>query len=109
MEEPPQRDLTRTLLGAIFIGALIVASLWILRPFLAAAIWATMIVVATWPVLLWQPSGAGAGLTGAVPAAPLVSYPYRCSVNGVGGNLDALATMRPAVVAGGGRAQGSDS
>lgn len=53
MEEPPQRDLTRTLLGAIFIGALIVASLWILRPFLAAAIWATMIVVATWPVLLW--------------------------------------------------------
>ena len=49
----PQRELTRTLLGAIFLGALIVASLWILRPFLAATIWATMIVVATWPVLLW--------------------------------------------------------
>lgn len=49
----PQRDLTRTLLGAIFLGGLIVASLWILRPFIAAAIWATMIVVATWPVLLW--------------------------------------------------------
>lgn len=48
-----QRELTRTLLGAIFLGALIVGSLWILRPFLAAAIWATMIVVATWPVLLW--------------------------------------------------------
>lgn len=48
-----QRDLTRTLLGAIFLGGLIVASLWILRPFIAAAIWATMIVVATWPVLLW--------------------------------------------------------
>ncbi|MEJ8836716.1 AI-2E family transporter YdiK [Ramlibacter sp. AN1133] len=48
-----QRELTRTLLGAIFLGGLIVASLWILRPFLAAAIWATMIVVATWPVLLW--------------------------------------------------------
>jgi predicted PurR-regulated permease PerM len=47
-----QRDLTRTLLGAIFLGALIVASLWILRPFVAATIWATMIVVATWPVLL---------------------------------------------------------
>ena len=37
----------------IFLGALIVASFWILRPFLAAAIWATMIVVATWPVMLW--------------------------------------------------------
>jgi predicted PurR-regulated permease PerM len=48
-----QRELTRTLLGAIFLGGLIVVSLWILRPFLAAAIWATMIVVATWPVLLW--------------------------------------------------------
>jgi predicted PurR-regulated permease PerM len=48
-----QGDLTRTLLAAIFLGGLIVASLWILRPFIAAAIWATMIAVATWPVLLW--------------------------------------------------------
>ena len=48
-----QRDVTRTLLGVIFLGALIIASFWILRPFLAAAIWATMIVVATWPVMLW--------------------------------------------------------
>jgi len=48
-----ERELTRTLLGAIFLGALIVASFWILRPFLAAAIWATMIVVATWPAMLW--------------------------------------------------------
>jgi len=48
-----QRELARTLLGVIFLGALIVTSLWILRPFLAAAIWATMIVVSTWPVMLW--------------------------------------------------------
>jgi hypothetical protein len=31
----------------LFIGALIVAAFWILRPFIAAAIWATMIVVVT--------------------------------------------------------------
>jgi predicted PurR-regulated permease PerM len=31
---------------------LIAASVWILWPFLAAAVWATMIVVATWPMLL---------------------------------------------------------
>ena len=49
----PARELTRTLLGAIFLGALIVASLWILRPFLAAAIWATMIAVSTWSAMLW--------------------------------------------------------
>jgi len=51
-QEPP-RDLVRTTLGVLFIGALIMASFWILRPFVAATIWATMLVVATWPVLLW--------------------------------------------------------
>jgi predicted PurR-regulated permease PerM len=52
---PAQRhgELTRTLLAAIFLGGLIVASGWILRPFMAAAIWAVTIAVATWPVLLW--------------------------------------------------------
>jgi predicted PurR-regulated permease PerM len=48
-----ERELTRTLLGVISLGALIVASFWILRPFLAAAIWAAMISVATWPAMLW--------------------------------------------------------
>ena len=46
------RDLTRTLLGVLFVGALIVAAFWIVRPFLAAAIWAMTIVVVTWPLLL---------------------------------------------------------
>jgi predicted PurR-regulated permease PerM len=45
-------ELTRTTLSVLFIGALIVGALWILRPFLGAAIWAAMVVVATWPVLL---------------------------------------------------------
>jgi predicted PurR-regulated permease PerM len=35
----------------LFIGGLIVASLWVLAPFLGEFIWATMIVVATWPML----------------------------------------------------------
>jgi predicted PurR-regulated permease PerM len=43
-------DLTRTTLAILCILLLIGASLWILRPFLAAAIWATMIVISTWPV-----------------------------------------------------------
>ncbi|MFC5500266.1 AI-2E family transporter YdiK [Caenimonas terrae] len=49
----PRGDLTRTLLSVIFLGGLVVASLTILRPFIAAAIWAAMIAVATWPMLLW--------------------------------------------------------
>lgn len=51
--QTPQRDLARTTLGVLFIGVLIVASLWVLRPFIAPTIWATMIVVSTWPMLRW--------------------------------------------------------
>jgi predicted PurR-regulated permease PerM len=47
-----QRDLTRTVLGVLFIVGLIGSSFWILRPFLGAIIWATTITVATWPVML---------------------------------------------------------
>ncbi len=49
----PERDLTRSTLGVLFIGVLIVATLWVLRPFLAPTIWAAMIVVSTWPMLRW--------------------------------------------------------
>ena len=49
----PRADLTRTTLGVLFIGVLIVATLWVLRPFIAPTIWATMIVVSTWPLLKW--------------------------------------------------------
>jgi predicted PurR-regulated permease PerM len=47
-----RRDLTRTILAVLCIVGLIATSFWILRPFLPAVIWATMIVVATWPLML---------------------------------------------------------
>jgi len=43
-------DLTRTLLAVMAIGTLIAASFWVLRPFILAVVWATMIVVASWPL-----------------------------------------------------------
>jgi predicted PurR-regulated permease PerM len=46
-----RHDLTRTILDALFILALIGISLWILLPFLAAIIWAVTIVTATWPLM----------------------------------------------------------
>src|SRR6187455_589676 len=46
-----RRDLTRTTLAILCIIGLIALSVWVLRPFLAATVWATMIVVATWPLL----------------------------------------------------------
>jgi len=47
-----QRDITRTVLAVLFIGVLIGTSLWILRPFLGAAIWAMTIATATWPLMI---------------------------------------------------------
>jgi predicted PurR-regulated permease PerM len=47
-----RHDLTRTMLAVLLIVMLIVASFWILRPFLLSIVWAMMIVVATWPLML---------------------------------------------------------
>lgn len=47
-----QFDLARLILAIIAICGLMLASLWILSPFFTAIIWATMIVVACWPLML---------------------------------------------------------
>ena len=39
-----RRDLAQTTFGVLFIVTLIVASFWIIRPFLVPVIWAAMIV-----------------------------------------------------------------
>ncbi len=51
MNQSVQRDLTRNVLAILVIGGLCGFSFWILRPFLPAIIWATMLVVATWPLM----------------------------------------------------------
>jgi predicted PurR-regulated permease PerM len=48
-QKPASRDITHTILSVLFIGGLMVSSLWILRPFLASLVWASVIVMATWP------------------------------------------------------------
>lgn len=59
----PRTDITRNVLGVLFIAALIGSSVWILRPFLGALVWAATIVVATWPLMitlqnwLWRKRG----------------------------------------------------
>src|SRR6266850_6914083 len=45
-------DLTRTTLAVLFVAGLIAACFWILRPFIPAVIWATTLVVATWPLMI---------------------------------------------------------
>jgi len=46
-----RQDLARTTLAVLSLLLLIAAALWVLRPFLAAGVGATMLVVSTWPLL----------------------------------------------------------
>lgn len=48
----PTRDLTRTTLAVLVLGCLLTASFWILRPFLAPLVWATLLAIACWPAML---------------------------------------------------------
>jgi predicted PurR-regulated permease PerM len=45
-------DLTRTTLSIAAIAVLIVSSVWIVRPFVTAFLWSSVIVISTWPLLL---------------------------------------------------------
>lgn len=51
-QHPTHNNLTRVVLGVAFILLIGGTSLYILKPFLPGLIWATMIVVATWPMLV---------------------------------------------------------
>src|SRR5215208_4349469 len=47
----PSTDVPGATFGVLIIVTLIALTIWILRPFLGAIVWALMIVVATWPVM----------------------------------------------------------
>jgi predicted PurR-regulated permease PerM len=95
MEQDLRRDLTRTVLAILIIGGLIAASIWILRPFLAATIWSTMIVVTTWPILrtlqsrLW---GKRWLATAIMTAALLLVFviPFSAAIGTIVANADTI-------------------
>src|SRR3954447_5003655 len=47
-----RQDLGRITINVLFIGGLLFGSFWVMRPFLPAVLWATTLVLATWPVML---------------------------------------------------------
>lgn len=54
MSATPRRpDLARTVLGVAALASLVLGAVWVMRPFLLALVWAAMITVSTWPILLW--------------------------------------------------------
>jgi predicted PurR-regulated permease PerM len=86
-------DLTRIVLGVLFIGALILSTAWIMRPFLSALLWATMIVISTWPVLLslQKRLGGRRGLATTVLTVVLLLVlvvPLTLSIYALVGNID---------------------
>jgi len=90
-----QRDLTRTVLAVLFIGGLIGVSFWVLRPFLGALIWATMIVVATWPLMLAVQRSLGGRRWLAVTVMSLIPLlflivPFSAAIGTIVANVDAI-------------------
>jgi len=55
----PARDLSRITLSVLAIFGLLAATFLVLKPFLPALVWATTIVVATWPILVGLQSWLG--------------------------------------------------
>ena len=53
MNEPInlRRDITHTILYILFIFLLLASTFWILHPFLGAIAWASIVVIASWPIL----------------------------------------------------------
>ncbi len=87
------RDLASTTLGVLFIGALTLSSAWIVRPFLSALLWATMIVISTWTLLLALQTRLGGrrGLATAVMTVALLLVlviPLGLAVGALIGNID---------------------
>ena len=89
----PRPDLTRTVLSVLFICGLLLTSLSILLPFLGALIWATTIVVATWPILesvqklLWGRRGLAVAVLTLVLLG-FVFVPFFAAVGAIVGNAD---------------------
>jgi predicted PurR-regulated permease PerM len=91
----PGTDLTRTLLAILIIGLLIAGSLWVITPFLPALIWAAMIVVSTWPIMISLQHRLGgkrawAVLTMEVVLSLIVFMPLAAAVITIVGNADVI-------------------
>ena len=92
------RDITRITLLVLVIGALLVGSVWTLRPFLSGLIWATAIAITTWPLLLrlQQLTGRRSVAAALLTLLALLTFivPFALAINTL---LDAASRV-PAVV-----------
>jgi predicted PurR-regulated permease PerM len=88
-------ELVRTMLAILFIAGLLATSFWILWPFLPAIIWATTLVVATWPLMLrvqhrlWNSRGLAVGVM-TVALLLVFVVPFSLAVVAITQNFDRI-------------------
>jgi predicted PurR-regulated permease PerM len=96
-KEPITQDIMRMTLAVLFIGIMIAASFWILRPFITAIVWATIIVVATWPLMLkvqswlWHKRGLAVAVMSVILLLVLV-IPLSLAILTIIDSADEIAT-----------------
>lgn len=103
MTSRPPVDIARILLIIVILSLLIFGSLYIVRPFLPALLWATMIVVATWPLMIGIERRVGGRRSIAVAAMVMgmlvvIVLPLSAAVATIaerGGDVIALAQRLP--------------
>jgi len=94
----PAFDLPRVTLGVLAIAAMISASVWVLLPFVLALLWATMIVVATWPMLVALQARLGGRRGPAVAVMvlallALIVVPTWLGISTVASNMDRVGKL----------------
>ena len=98
MSTAPRSELARITLSVLFIGGLIVGAFWILQPFLGAFVWATTIVVATWPLMLRLEAAFGGRRAPAIAVMTLallamLIVPLVVAIDAVLGHSDEIAAL----------------
>ncbi len=97
-----RRDLVHSFFGLVLLCLLVGSTFWILRPFLAAGVWATTLVVATWPLLLRLQRGLWGKRALAVTVLTLallaiVVVPLVAAVTSIASNLDSIVAWTKAL------------
>jgi len=92
------QDLTRITLAVLFIGGILVTCIWVILPFLPAIIWATTLVIATWPLMLWvqHHTGNRRGLAALIMTLVLLLIlivPFWLALSAVVANTDEIREL----------------
>ena len=93
---PVAHDVAHTTFAVICIGALLAASFWVLLPFLMSILWASLIVIATWPAMVGLQARLGGRRTLAVTIMTLtillvVLVPLTLAVLTIGDHAEGIA------------------